>query len=469
VYQQINKHIHFVGIGGIGMSGIATVLRAKGYTISGCDTDTHQKSIAQLKEIGCLIYEGNNTPSCHDPSIDILVYSSAIQSSSPEIIAAQERGIPTIQRATMLAELLRTTKCSIAVAGAHGKTTTTSMIAHILLEAHLDPTIIVGGHLKNLSINARLGKGDILVAEADESDRSFLKLHPSLAIITNIDLEHVDVYRDINDIKKAFLQFLHNIPFYGAAFVCIDNPHVRSLLPLPDVKITTYGFSEDADIGARDIIVKSRYSSCTIWHRTVKVPLGTLFLTVPGRHNILNAIAAIAVSLELGVPFHTITHALSHFSGVDRRFTYRGTFHGAELFDDYGHHPTEIDAILNVARARAEKRLIVAFQPHRYTRTQGLWNEFIDVFRAHTLDNLIITDIYSAGEQPINGITAASFAESLKTPYTVSYQPAQPQWHAVSQAIKNLQPEPGDLILCLGAGKINKVLEVLIAEELTNT
>jgi UDP-N-acetylmuramate--alanine ligase len=469
MYQSHHKHIHFVGIGGIGMSGIAAVLRSQGYIISGCDLDIHQKGILNLKEMGCSIYEGNNTSACYDPSIDILVYSTNVPLSSPEIIAAAARGIPTIQRATMLAELLRTAKCSIAVAGAHGKTTTTSMIAHILLEAQLDPTIIVGGHLKNLSTNARFGKGNILVAEADESDRSFLKLHPTLAIITNIDFEHVDVYADLHDIQEAFSQFLHNIPFYGAAFVCIDNEHVRSLLPLPDVKIIRYGCSEDADICARDSIIKTRYSSFTIWKRHEQLPLGTIFLTVPGHHNLLNATAAVAVSLELGIPFSTISRALASFSGVDRRFTYRGSYKGAELFDDYGHHPTEIDVTLRVARARAEKRLIVAFQPHRYTRTQGLWDQFLAVFQTHAIDHLIITDIYSAGEQPIKGITSPEFVKNLSTNYPVSYQPAQPQWESVAREIKHLNPQPGDLILCLGAGKINKVLEYLAAEETFNT
>lgn len=461
MYPQKKQHIHFVGIGGIGMSGIAMILHHQGYRISGCDADVHQKSVIDLQTHGCSVYAGNNTHECHDNSIDIMVYSSAIQADNPEILWARERGIPIIQRAAMLAEIMRT-KFSIAVAGAHGKTTTTSMIAHILLEAQLDPTIIVGGHVQNMSTNARFGQGDILVAEADESDRSFLKLYPSWAVITNLDLEHIDVYKNLDEVKQAFKKFLENLPFYGKAFVGIDDEHVRSMLPLHQIKTISYGLHHEADVSARDIITHARYSTCTLWRKHDITPMGSLYLTMPGIHNIQNATAAVAVALDLGVPFPTIAQALAHFRGVDRRFSYRGMYAGSELFDDYGHHPTEIDRTLTVARRRSQGKLIVAFQLHRYSRTQGLWQEFISVFMQHKIDHLIITDIYGASEQPIASITGARFAESLQqqTSYAVSYVPQDKNWESLCAHVRSIA-QPDDLVLLLGAGKINQVADLL--------
>jgi UDP-N-acetylmuramate--alanine ligase len=462
MYPRTTQHIHFIGIGGIGMSGIAMILSQQGYRISGCDRDPHQQSVSDLLMHGCVVHTGNNTSECHDDSIDIVVYSSAIQPNNPEIQRARNRGIPTIQRASMLAEIMRT-KFSIAIAGAHGKTTTTSMISHILLEAQLDPTIIVGGHVKNLSTNARLGQGDLLVAEADESDRSFLKLYPAWAVVTNIDLEHIDVYHDLDEIKQAFQQFLGNLPFYGKAFLSSDDEHIQSLLPLHQIKTVSYGLSEHADIRARDILTHARYSTCTIWRKHDNVPLGSLYLTMPGIHNIQNATAATAVALNLGVPFSTITQALAHFSGVERRFSYRGNYKGAELFDDYGHHPTEIDRTLTVARKRSEGRLIVAFQPHRYSRTQGLWQDFISVFTLHKIDHLIITDVYAASEAPIAGITGERLAQEMQQLLPtgqVTYTPQDDQWSSLCAQL-NTVIKPHDLVLFLGAGKINQAACIL--------
>lgn len=467
MYSREQKHIHFVGIGGIGMSGIATILKHQGYAISGCDLDVTQQSIHNLQQIGCHIYEGNNTPACHDATIDILVYSSALTACNPEIVMAQQRGIPTIQRAAMLAELMRT-KQSVAIAGSHGKTTTTSLISHILLEAALDPTIIVGGHLQNISSNARFGQGDLLVAEADESDRSFLKLYPTLAVVTNIDFEHVDVYRNLDDVKQAFLLFLQNIPFYGKAFVCSDDEHVRSILPLHSIKTVKYGFDNEADISARDHILESRYSTCTIWRKGDITPLGSLYITMPGRHNLLNATAATAVALDLGVPFGTIAQAIGTFKGVERRFSFRGLYRNAELFDDYGHHPAEIEQTLIVARKRARGRLFVAFQPHRYTRTKTLWHDFIDTFLRHKIDGLVITDIYAASEQPLEGVHSKTFVEELacKAPFPVVYAPYDGSWQQVQHVLKeDMRPEEHDLILFLGAGKINRVAEKLLNKQ----
>ncbi len=448
-------HIHFVGIGGIGMSGIATILHGQGYTISGCDRDLDQPSIQLLKGLGCTVYHGNNRTECHDTRIDILVYSSAIQQDNPEIIAAQQRGIPTIPRALMLAELMRT-KYSVAIAGSHGKTTTTSLIAHILLESKLDPTIIIGGHLKTISTNARIGNGDFLVAEADESDRSLLHLQATLAVLTNIDFEHVETYKDLDDVKQTFRQFLENLPFYGKAFVCIDDPNIRSLLPISHIKTIRYGLdSADADLYATQVILQADYSLFMVHQRGTL--LGQARCTMPGVHNVRNTLAAIAVALDLDVPFDTIAAALQTFKGIARRFSYRGTYRGAELFDDYGHHPNEITHTLTVTKKRAKKRAIVLFQPHRFTRTQVLWNEFIDAFMAHPVDHLIITDIYPAGEAPIDGITSKQFVAALKKrnpTFPVTYTPYDANFTQIKQQITPLL-QPDDLFLLLGAGKLN--------------
>lgn len=457
-------HIHFVGIGGIGMSGIATILKYQGYTISGCDADLEQQSITNLKAIGCAIFEGNNTTQCHDTSIDILVYSSALKPTNPEIIAAQQRGIPTITRALMLAELMRT-KYSIAIAGSHGKTTTTSMISHILIETHKDPTVIIGGHLKTISTNARFGKGDFLIAEADESDRSLLRLYPTLAVVTNIDLEHLDVYTDMDDIKNTFLHFLSNIPFYGKAILCVDDPHIRSLLPaLSHIKTIKYGFDSDADIYGSNMELEATHSMLTVWQKNNTNPLGTIKIPMPGRHNALNALAALAICLDLGIEFKNIIPALESFKGVDRRFTFKGiTAKKAEIFDDYGHHPTEIQATLLVARKRAKNKLIVAFQPHRYTRTAHLWDEFLSVFVNSGINHLIITDIYPASESAIPGITSECFVDALKQKcpsLSIEYTPLN--FDTLEQIIKEKAHED-DLILLLGAGKINKLAYQLAA------
>lgn len=465
-FLMYNKktHIHFVGIGGIGMSGIATILRQQGYTISGCDADINQKSIDNLNAIGCIISQGNNAPACHDPSIDILVYSSAIKADNPELLAAQARGIPTIPRALMLAELMRT-KYSIAIAGMHGKTTTTSLIAHILMEANLDPTVIIGGHLQSISNNARMGTGNFLVAEADESDRSFLHLYTTLAIVTNIDLDHLETYKNLADIKETFKQFLANIPFYGKAIVCIDDEHVRSLLPLTHVKIIKYGIdnANEADLYATDIILKPNTSTCCIWQKQQKSPLGTIIIPMPGKHNVLNTLATVALALELDIPFATIAKALKQFKGIERRFTYRGSYKQTEIFDDYGHHPREISATLTVARKRAKKRVIVVFQPHRYSRTKALWDQFIKTFMHSDIDHLIVTDIYPASESPINNITAEHFIHSLKQQqpsFSAQYCPISHLKESVLTVI-----EPDDLILCIGAGKQVSIL----AKELAQT
>ena len=455
-------HIHFVGIGGIGMSGIATILRQQGYTISGCDLDVNQKSAQLLKEIGCTLHEGNNTPACNDPSIEILVYSSAIRAHNEEILAAQRRGIPTIPRALMLAELMRT-KYSIAIAGAHGKTTTTSLVSHILIEAGLKPTVIIGGHLKNISTNARFGDGEFLVAEADESDRSLLHLHATLAIVTNIDLEHLDVYKDLDDIKQTFLQFLNNLPFYGKAILCTDDANIRSLLPLSHLKIIKYGIDNPADIMARDVILAADHSRFTLVKHDAA--MGEIHINLPGRHNVLNALAAIALAQDLNIPLEIIQHALAGFKGIDRRFSYHGIYRGAEIFDDYGHHPTEIDVTLKVARNRSHGRVVVVFQPHRYTRTKALWDQFIEIFLNSPIDDLLITDIYAASEDAIPGITSIAFVEALKErnpKFSVTYVPYEYDFTQIRSSLDQCILTD-DLVLLLGAGRINQLAQYIIS------
>lgn len=455
-------HIHFIGIGGIGMSGIATILRYQGYTISGCDVDLEQQSIVTLQKIGCHIHQGNNTPACQDHGIDIVVYSSAIQANNPEIQAAQQRSIPTIPRALMLAELMRM-KYSVAIAGSHGKTTTTSLISHILIEAHKDPTVIIGGHLKTISHNARIGQGDFLVAEADESDRSLLHLYATLAIVTNIDLEHLETYSDLDDIKQTFKQFLSNLPFYGAAILCSDDENIQSLLPILNVKTILYGLSPRSDWYATNIDLQPDYSTFDLNHKDHESPIGNITINMPGKHNVLNALAAIALCTELDLPLSAIAHGLKTFNGVDRRFTYRGRYKGAEVFDDYGHHPKEIECTLTTARRRAQKRLTVIFQPHRYTRTHRLWQTFIETFLQSDIDHLIITDIYAASETPIPGITGKQLAQTIKTcnpRFTVSYVPFESDFHSITQAV-NKDIKDDDLLLLLGAGKLTRLTSFL--------
>jgi UDP-N-acetylmuramate--alanine ligase len=454
-------HIHFVGIGGIGMSGIATILRNQGYTISGCDQDLEQMSIQNLLAIGCTIFEGNNSAGCLDHGIEVVVYSSAIRATNPEILAAQKRGIPTIPRALMLAELMRT-KYSIAIAGSHGKTTTTSLISHILIEAKYDPTVIIGGHLKTISNNARHGKGDFLVAEADESDRSFLHLHATLAVVTNIDLEHLETYNCLNDVKQTFVQFLGNLPFYGRAILCADDDNIRSILPLPHIKTILYGLDPDADFYATNIDLQSDHSFFTLHRKNSPESLGTIRINMPGEHNVLNALAAIALCFELNVALEDISRALANFNGVDRRFTYRGMFQGAEIFDDYGHHPKEIACTLKVARRRTAGKLTVVFQPHRFTRTHKLWHSFVETFANSDIDELIITDIYAASEDPIEGVTSKKLVEAIarRNPRcTISYIPYEPSLAELKVAVS---ANPTDLLLLLGAGSVNKLAQKLI-------
>lgn len=453
------SHIHFVGIGGIGMSGIATILKQQGYTISGCDPDINQDTVIQLKKLNCAVYHGNNTTACDDETIDTLVYipmyATSINAVEQEIARAQSRGIPTISRARMLAELMRT-KYSIAITGSHGKTTTTSLISHILIEAQMDPTVVIGGQLKNLSSSSRIGHGDFLVAEADESDRSFLQLLPTLAVITNIDLEHLETYKDLDDIKQAFAQFITKLPFYGKAIICIDDENIRSLLPIEYIKTISYGIKYPADFYARDIVLNADHSTFTVYKKNNPEPLLHIMLPMPGKHNIYNCLGAIALAHELAIDDATIIRSIASFGGIERRFSFRGMYKGAEIFDDYGHHPKEIENTLLVARRRAKNKVMVIFQPHRYTRTEKLWSQFLDTFYKSGIDRLIITDIHSAGEQAIDTISSkrlASEIQSLNPPFSVHYVPFEDDFTQIKEQIAR-SVETNDLILFLGAGKV---------------
>ncbi|MFH0898285.1 MAG: UDP-N-acetylmuramate--L-alanine ligase [bacterium] len=463
---KLRERLHFMGIGGIGMSGIAEILRLQGYTVSGCDTGAGSKTIEHLKEIGCQIFDCHDANHIHDA--DVLVYSSAINQKSPEVLAALEKGIPVIPRAIMLAELMRT-KYSVAVSGAHGKTTTTSMISHILIEAQKNPTVIIGGVLKNIAANAQLGAGEFLVAEADESDRSLLYLNPTIAVVTNIDKEHLDTYKDIDDIKDTFKHFLARLPFYGKAILCIDDPHIRSILPLPHIGTVKYGFSPMADVRGVIVELTKMQSMFDVFvKKSEKIEaqkLGRFVVNMPGEHNVLNALAAISLALEFEVSVEKIAHALESFHGVERRFEFKGMFKGVEVFDDYGHHPTEIKNTLNIAYKRKQKKLHVIFQPHRYTRTEKLWEDFVTLFANHegyVIDTLLMTDIYPASEAPIANITSKNLIDAIKAKNPVLCAEYCSSSDEVVKFIRNNVQE-GDLLITIGAGKVNKIGESLVS------
>lgn len=455
-----NTHIHLVGIGGIGMSGIALLLRNLGYIVSGCDLDLEQQSIKNLINAGATIYAGNNTSGCNDHSIDIIVHTTAVSLNNPELVAAAKRGIPIVHRSIMLAELMRR-KFSIAISGAHGKTTTTSLIAHLLTYAQMDPTYVIGGHLTAQGSNAHLGSGKFFVAEADESDRSLLNLPITLAVITNIDLEHLETYHDINDIRATFEQFLTKIPFYGKAFLCIDDPHVATIKIPTYCSTITYGFSPAAQVRADTIMLYATHSLFKVY--SCGQSLGNIMLSIPGEHNVLNALAAIAVGLELQIPFTTIASALEIFSGIERRFSFRGTFNGADVFDDYGHHPREIEYTLRVARNRSRGKITVIFQPHRYSRTSALWNDFVSLFAKEKIDHLVITDIYAASESPLQGVTSQQLVAAIKQAQPgchVSYIPYDKKFEALKNQLVSCV-HPNDLVLLLGAGSIYRLAHLL--------
>jgi UDP-N-acetylmuramate--alanine ligase len=446
------QHIHFVGIGGIGMSGIAEVLLNLGYHISGSDTKETEVT-RRLQALGCKIYDGHRKENIQEA--DVVVVSSAIRQGNPEVEVAEQRLIPVIPRAEMLAELMRM-KVGIAIAGTHGKTTTTSLIATVLAAGGLDPTVVIGGRLNSLGSSARLGQGDFLVAEADESDGSFLKLMPTIAVVTNIDPEHLDFYKGIEEIKETFLNFLNKIPFFGLAVLCLDHPNVQSLIPRLKKRFTTYGLTTQADVQAKEIVFEGLSTTFDVLHQHREV--GRLRLQMPGLHNVYNSLATLATAFELNIPFQVVQETLRDFSGIQRRFQIKGEKKGVLVVDDYGHHPVEIMATLRAARTGWKRRVLAVFQPHRYTRTQALFHDFLTAF--YDADVLILTDIYPAGEDRIEGVEAKALLEGIR-----EYGHRNVTYFADKKEIVDHLLHiivPGDLVITLGAGDIWQVADELV-------
>jgi UDP-N-acetylmuramate--alanine ligase len=449
------QHVHFVGIGGIGMSGIAEVLANMGFRVSGSDLRRSDVT-ARLEAMGVKVFEGHAAANVGDSHV--VVRSTAVRDDNPEIAEARRRSIPVIARAEMLGELMRLKPHTVAVAGSHGKTTTTSMIANVLAQAGLDPTVVVGGVVGAMGSNARLGKSDLMVTEADESDRSFLMLSPTYAVVTNIDREHMDHYADMTDVRKCFADFVNKVPFYGAAVLCLDDPHVQAVIPEIVRRRITYGLSAQADIAAREVRYDRQFGS-TFQVRRMGEPIGQVSLHVPGLHNVYNSLAAVAVGLELELPFETVSSALSTFAGVDRRFQRKGEAAGVLVVDDYAHHPTEIRATLVAAKLGSTgRRMVVLFQPHRYSRTQDLMEEFARSF--NNADVLMVADIYAASEDPIPGVSAEALVEAVHRFGHKDARYAGSVEEATEALLKEVRPD--DMVITLGAGNVYRVGERLM-------
>jgi UDP-N-acetylmuramate--alanine ligase len=446
------QHIHFVGIGGIGMSGIAEVLLNLGYTISGSDLKETEVT-RRLQILGCEISYGHRKENVKEA--DVVVVSSAVRPDNPEVRVAEERLIPVIPRAEMLAELMRM-KVGIAIAGTHGKTTTTSLIATVLAAGGLDPTVVIGGRLNSIGSNAKLGQGEFLVAEADESDGSFVKLMPTIAVVTNIDPEHLDYYSGIDQIREAFLNFINQIPFFGLAVLCLDHPNVQSLLPRLKKRFVTYGLTTQADFQAKEISFDGLYTTFDVLQRQRE--LGRLKLRMPGLHNVYNALATVATAFELDIPFQVIQETLSEFSGIQRRFQIKGEKKGVLVVDDYGHHPVEIMATLKAARTGWKRRIVAVFQPHRYTRTQALFQDFLTAF--YDANVLLLTEIYPAGEDRIEGVEAKALYEGMREHGHKDVAFIADKKKIVDHLLQIVTP--GDLVITLGAGDIWQVSEELV-------
>jgi UDP-N-acetylmuramate--alanine ligase len=447
------QRIHMVGIGGIGMSGIAEVLLTLGYSVSG--SDTKPSAITErLQSLGATIFEGHRAENVVDAHV--VVISSAVNATNPEVTEAHKRKIPVIPRAEMLAELMRL-KYGIAVAGAHGKTTTTSMVASIMASAHLDPTFVIGGKVNQAGTTARVGRGDYFVVEADESDRSFLMFAPVVAVVTTIDREHLDQYSSLEDIQSAFLQFVNRVPFYGAAILCLDEPNVQAIIPNVKRPIITYGTSSQADLVISDIQLNGLESEFRLMYNGEDLGLFQL-PHPPGIHNVRNAAAAAAVALYLNVPSDLIREGLAKFAGVGRRFDIKGVVNGITVVDDYGHHPAEIRATLEAARGCKFNHLLVLFQPHRFSRTEHLWDEFSRAF--NQADVLALLDIYAASEAPIPGVTSEALVDSIREAGHKNVQ----YYRSTQEAMASLVQEarPGDAILTIGAGNISRASNELV-------
>ena len=452
MYQK-KYHIHFVGIGGIGMSGIAELLLNLGYEVSGSDLKTTDIT-RRLAELGGVVYQGHHADQIQ--GADVVVTSSAVSPANPEAVAAEQASIPVIPRAEMLAELMRL-KYGVAIAGAHGKTSTTSIVASVLARGNLDPTVVIGGKLKSIGSNALLGQGEFIVAEADESDGSFLKMSPAIAVVTNIDREHLDYYANLEAIKAAFLSFIDRIPFYGLAVLCLDNDHVQDIIPLIKKRYVTYGMAPQADIQAKKVVFKGLKSDFTVSFRGEE--LGRIKLNLPGMHNVYNAMASIAVGIELNMSFDLIKEALEKAEAVQRRLEIKGEIHGATVIDDYGHHPTEIKATLKaLGDAWPDRRKIVVFQPHRYTRTRDLFDDFTRAF--YQSDLLLVMPIYSAGEDKIDGVDGHDLCEDIMAHGHKQVICVKDKDEAVESLKANIADR--DIVLTLGAGDVWMVGEKLL-------
>jgi UDP-N-acetylmuramate--alanine ligase len=449
------RHLHFVGVGGAGMSGIAELCRRLGFTVSGCDL--HESAVtARLEGLGIELYVGHH-PSHLRAELDAVVISSAVKFSNPEVAAARAMKIPVIPRAEMLGELLRMARVGVAVAGTHGKTTTTSLIGLIMEEAGLDPTVAIGGNLRARGTNVRLGRGDFMVAEADESDASFLLLLPTVAVVTNIDPEHLDHYGAMDRVREAFLSFINRVPFYGVAVLGIDSVTVRGLLPAVRKPVLTYGVAAEADLRAAEITMEGLSTRFRVIRDGVS--LGTVSIPAPGRHVAMNALAAIVVALELGIEFAVAARALATFSGISRRFEIKGEAAGRIVLDDYAHHPEEVRATLAAARAAFKRRVVVIFQPHRFTRLRDLFEEFLTAF--DDADVLYLMEVYSAGEDPIGDVSSRRLYESLRARGHLDVRylggESDPARTIVEDSID------GDIIATLGAGDVYRVGEACLA------
>jgi UDP-N-acetylmuramate--alanine ligase len=448
------KKLHFVGIGGIGMSGIAEILLDQGFTITGSDKAASDNT-ERLQALGAKVFIGHEAKNL-EADVDVLVYSSAVAPDNPEIAEAQRRKIPVIRRAEMLAEVMRL-KYGIGIAGTHGKTTTTSMVSLVLMEGGVDPTVIVGGRLRGLAgSNARLGKGDFIVVEADEFDRSFLSITPTIAVLTTLETDHLDCYRDLEDIKSAFIQFASKVPFYGFVVLCLDEPALQEIMPKIKKKIITYGLNGQADLQAVDI----RHKESTTAFVVVKdgQELGEIVLQIPGKHNVQNALAAIAVGLELQVPFGKVKAGIEKFTGVFRRWELKADIGGIMVVDDYAHHPTEIAATLAGVKAGWRRRVVCVFQPHLYSRTRDFYEDFGRSF--FNADVLVLTDVYPAREEPIQGITGELIANTAKE-YGHKHVHYVPDKKQIPDFLMQLKRQ-GDIIITMGAGDIWKFGEEFI-------
>ena len=449
------RTIHFVGIGGIGMSGIAEVLLNQGFTVTGSDL-TRGASVVRLEKLGATVYIGHDA--AHVGEADVVVRSTAVGPSNLEIQEARKRHVPVIRRAEMLAELMRL-KHGIAVAGTHGKTTTTSMLAHCMAAGHMDPTVVIGGRVDHLGgSNAKLGQGDYLVAEADESDGSFMHLSPTVALVTNIHPEHLDHHGNFEALKETFLDFVRKVPFYGFAVLCADHPVVQAMIPQVERRVVTYGMSRHADYRASAVSTDGLQTTFRVHYR--ELLLGEVSLGMPGLHNVANALGAIATAMELEVAVTTVATALDGYSGIERRFTIRGEVGGVTVVDDYGHHPVEIVATLEAAgSAYPERRLIAVFQPHRYSRLRDLWDEFCAAFNQAT--EVVVCPVYAAGEPALDGVDARAIGQALRDRGHRMVKVVDDLDGATAHLADSVQP--GDVVITLGAGNVNQVCDGLLA------